>query len=95
MRTAAQIFAGPSEGGKFAKLWLGVKVLNQIQEELLLFGLLTNPREQDYIDKRWPPRVSRDCTRLDNRQVDCIERGLTDKCESCSTFVKLLEDATE
>jgi hypothetical protein len=70
-------------------------VLNQIQEELVLLGLLTTPKEQEYVNRLWPPGVPLDCTRLDSRQMDCIERGVSDRCESCSTFVKLLEEATE
>lgn len=70
-------------------------MLNQIQEELVLLGLMTNPREDEYINTHWPPGVPRDCTRLNYRQMDCIERGVSCKCESCSTFVRLLEDATE
>lgn len=79
---------------KRPQLSLEVQVLNQIQEELVLLGLLTTSQEQEYIDRCWPPGVPRECTRLDHRQTDCIERGVGDRCESCSTFVRLLEDAT-
>lgn len=67
---------------------------NQVREELVLFGLLTNRREQGYIDRHWPPGLPRDCTRLNKHLMDCIERGETQRCESCTAFAKVLEDAT-
>ena len=67
---------------------------NQVEEELALFGLLTNRREQAYIDRHWPLGLPCDCTRLNKNLMDCVERGEKQRCESCAVFTKLLEDAT-
>lgn len=42
-----------------------------------------------YIKSRWPADVPEDCTRLNGRELDCLERGAVAWCPSCKTYDEL------
>lgn len=40
----------------------------------------------------WPDDVPTDCTRLDENETDCLERGDLHTCASCAEYDKACQD---
>jgi len=43
----------------------------------------------EYIKSKWPADVPADCTRLNHRDLDCLERNAAEWCESCKIYDEL------